>query len=311
MRAFVLPAFGDTVTLTELDTPNPMAGEVRVRVHATSVNGFDLAVAAGMLEGVLEHRFPVVLGKDFAGVIDAVGDGVDGYSVGDRVFGVVTKSFLGNGAFAEYVTVPVSVGLARIPDGLSFTDAAALGLAGTAAVDAVTAAQIVEGDTVLIAGATGGVGTLAVQLASLKGAKVIATARTPEEVAQVRSLGATDTVDYTGDIAAQVRELAADGVDVALHFAGDPTALSSVVATGGRLVSTLLQSPDQLPLEDVSVVPVYANPTPDTLVSLASHLVDGRARLVIDRSYRLDDVADAFAAFSNGTVGKIVVTIAA
>ena len=113
MRAFVLTEFGAAPRLADLDVPEPAEGEVRVRVHAASVNGFDLSVAAGKHADMMEHRFPVVLGKDFAGVVDALGPGVSGYQVGDRVFGVVTKPYLGDGSFAEYVTVPTEVGLAK------------------------------------------------------------------------------------------------------------------------------------------------------------------------------------------------------
>ena len=142
MRAFALTAFGMAPEVRELERPQPGEGEVRVRVHAASVNGFDLSVANSHLQGMMEHRFPVVLGKDFAGTIDAVGSGVTGYAPGDRVFGVVTKPYLGDGSFGEYVTVPVAVGLARLPDGVDFTTGAALGLAGTAALMAVEGAEL-------------------------------------------------------------------------------------------------------------------------------------------------------------------------
>lgn len=309
MKAFVLPAFGETASLTDMDTPTPAADEVRVRVHAASVNGFDLAVAAEMMRDVVEHRFPVVLGKDFAGIIDAVGTAVDGYAVGDKVFGVLTKPFIGDGSFAEYATVNPVAGLARIPEGVSFTDAAALGLAGTAAVDSVAAAAISETDTVFIAGATGGVGIQAVQLAALAGARVIATAHTAQEVRAVRALGASETVDHKGDIATQVLELAPGGVDVVLHLAGDPLALKDVVAPGSRFVSPLLHSPNQLAFDAVRVVPVHALPSSDTLNLLATRHSTGRTQLVIERAYPLDEADAAFAAFARGTLGKIVVTI--
>ena len=99
-----------------------------------------------------------------------------GYQVGDRVFGVVTKPFLGDGSFAEYVTVPIAVGIATLPEEVAFADGAALGLAGAAAHHAVDAAELQPGQTVLVAGATGGVGNQAVQLAAKAGAHVIATA---------------------------------------------------------------------------------------------------------------------------------------
>jgi NADPH:quinone reductase len=92
MKAVVLPAFDAAPELIDIAVPTPEEGEVRVRVHSASVNGFDLAVAGSRLNGMMEHRFPVVLGKDFAGTVDAVGAGVEGVAVGDRVFGVVTKS---------------------------------------------------------------------------------------------------------------------------------------------------------------------------------------------------------------------------
>ena len=158
MRTVAFTAFGAAPEVLEIERPAPGPGEVHVRVHAASINGFDLAVAHGYLEGLMEHRFPVVLGKDFAGTIDAVGAGVVGYSVGDRVFGVVTKPFLGDGSLGEFVTVRVGVGLARLPESVSFTEGAALGLAGSATVDAVAAAGLEPGQRVLVSGATGGVG---------------------------------------------------------------------------------------------------------------------------------------------------------
>ena len=138
----------------------------------------------------------MVLGKDFAGTVDAVGAGVTGYALGDRVFGVVTKAHLGDGSFGQFVTVPVAVGLAKLPASVAFTEGGALGLAGTAAFNAVDAAALHAGQTILIAGATGGVGNQAVQLAALAGAHVIATAHSDEEQRQVKALGAAEVVDY-------------------------------------------------------------------------------------------------------------------
>ena len=155
----------------------------------------------------------MVLGKDFAGTVEAVGEGVTRFTAGDAVFGVVTKSFLGDGAFAEYVTVLDEVGIAALPDGADPVAAGALGLAGTAAADALAAAAPQAGETVLVSGATGGVGAIAVQYAAAAGARVIATARPCDEANFVRGLGANVMVDYTGDVSAQVGELSPDGVD--------------------------------------------------------------------------------------------------
>ncbi len=154
MRAVTLAAVPAAPQVTEVETPRPLAGEVLVRVAASSVNGFDAATAAGYLQGAMEHRFPLVIGKDFAGAIAELGEGVSGYAAGEQVFGVVMKPFLGTGALGEYVTVPVAVGLARIPAGLGVAEAGALGLAGTAALTATEAVGAGQGESMLISGAT-------------------------------------------------------------------------------------------------------------------------------------------------------------
>jgi NADPH:quinone reductase-like Zn-dependent oxidoreductase len=309
MRAFAFTAFGSAPEVRELDLPEPGEGEVRVRVHAASVNGFDLSVAHGSLQGMMEHRFPVVLGKDFAGTIEAVGAGVTDYAPGDRVFGVVTKPYLGDGSFGEFVTVPVAVGLARLPEAVGFPEGGALGLAGTAALMAIEAAGLLAGQTVLVAGATGGVGNQVVQLAAQTGARVIATAHSDEGRRLVTDLGAAEVVDYAGEVAAAVLAAHPGGVDAVLHFAGDPAALLPRVRSGGRFISTRIMSPDQLPAEGVAVVPIYADPAPTTLDRLAANQAQGRIRVIIQKVYRLDEAPDALAAFAAGTLGKLVIVI--
>lgn len=309
MRAVVLPEFGSAPALIDIDTPEPAVGEVRVRVRAAAVNGFDLAVVNGYVQGLMDHRFPVVLGKDFAGTVDAVGPGVSGYTVGDRVFGVVTKPFLGDGSFGDFVTVPVSVGLAKLPESVGFAEGAALGLAGTAAMDSLAAAGLAAGSTVLIVGATGGVGNQAIQLAAAAGARVIATFHTAAGQAHVSTLGAAETVDYRGDVAASVLALHPEGVDAVIHLAGDLAALVPLLREGGRLVSLLIGSAEQMPAGTAILVPVVANPTPDILARIAGNQAAGTTSVSIQRSYRLEDAPAALADFSAGTIGKLVITL--
>ncbi|WP_062316057.1 NADP-dependent oxidoreductase [Demequina maris] len=310
MRAIAFADFGVAPRIHDLAIPVPAAGEVRVRVHAASVNGFDVAVASGYLDGMMEHRFPVVLGKDFSGVVDALGEDVDGFAIGDRVFGVVTKEFLGDGSFGEYVTVPAAVGLAPLPEQVSFTEGASLGLAGTAALDAVAAAEVTDGQVVLVAGATGGVGNQAVQLAARAGATVVATAHTTDERELVTRLGASAVVDYRDDIAAQVLTAYPAGVDAVIHLAGDASALLPAVRHGGRFASTLIGSPEQLPTDAATVTPVYAHPSAATLDTLAENEASSHTAVQVARTYPLEQVAQAFADFGAGTQGKLVITIA-
>src|SRR5215203_7482054 len=171
MKAFVLPAFDEQPTLADLPTPEAGPGEVLVRVRAASINGIDLSIASGRLQGMMEYRFPVVLGKDFAGTVEAVGSGVTNFAAGDRVFGVVSDpSPLSSRSFAEYLAVPAGSNLTRIPEGVDLAAAGVLGLAGAAALQAVDAIAPQSGETILVSGATGGVGAYAVQLVAARGA---------------------------------------------------------------------------------------------------------------------------------------------
>src|SRR4029453_18531534 len=128
MRAVAQDDFGSPATLHDLPTPTPGPGEILIRIQASSVNGFDLAVASGMIKGFMEHRFPLVLGRDFAGIVEATGPKASRFAVGDRVFGVALKQVLHDGAFGEYVTMPEAYGVTKIPDSLDIASAGALGL---------------------------------------------------------------------------------------------------------------------------------------------------------------------------------------
>ncbi len=135
MKAFVLPTFDEQPIVADIPTPEPGPGEVLVRVRAASVNGVDLSIASGQLQGMMEYHFPVVLGKDFAGTVEAVGEGVSDFAAGDRVFGVVfDPSPLHSRSFAEYLAVPAGPNLMRLPDGIDLAAAGVLGLAAVVAI---------------------------------------------------------------------------------------------------------------------------------------------------------------------------------
>ncbi|MFE9689533.1 NADP-dependent oxidoreductase [Micromonospora sp. NPDC005806] len=305
MRAITLDAEGAAPTLRDdLARPSPGPGEVLVRVRASSINGFDKKAAAGMMRGAMEYRFPVVLGKDFAGEVEAIGGATSPFRVGDPVFGVVMRSYLGDGAWAEYLTAGDQYGISRLPQGLDLSTAGALGLAGTTALDALEAVAPGPGDTVLIAGATGGVGALAVQYARTAGARVIATARPGAAKDFVQELGAAEVVDYTGDLAAQVRAVAPGGVSAVVHLAGDGAQLAGLLAPDGRLASTIGFGPDQHP----AATSIMGNPTAETLDRLAGDVVAGRVRVPSSRRYDLAEVPQALADFG-GALGKLAVTV--
>ena len=211
--------------------PEPATGEVLVRVLAASVNAYDVVVAMGMMKDYLPYGFPAVIGMDVAGVVERVGEGVEGLGVGDRVFGRMgNKPAIHDGSFGERAT-PQAAALAITPGNVNDEQAGCLGVAGTTAKSAIHAAELGQGATVLVVGATGGVGTFAVQLAAIDGAHVLASAR-PGDEALLTELGAAEVVDYTRDLGAEIRGRHPNGVDAVLDFVNrDPGAFGTLART--------------------------------------------------------------------------------
>jgi NADPH:quinone reductase-like Zn-dependent oxidoreductase len=312
MKAFALLDAESAAAIVDLPDPAVEPGFVRIRVVAASVNGFDAFEANRYLVAVMEHRFPTVIGRDFAGVVDAVGNGRTDVSVGDEVFGFVTSQPpLDVGTYAESVSEGPRLVIAHKPAGVSFVEAAAMPLAGATALDSIGAIEPGAGDTVLIAGATGGVGTFAVQLAVRHGARVIATARPGEEEDLVRSLGASETVDYgAGDVAEAVGRLFPDGVDALIDLVNREASFDQIavaVRDGGRIATTLgAADVDGLAARGIRATNIMGTPTREKLESLATDVEAGMLRVAVQGTYSLADATDALAAFSAGTRGKIV-----
>jgi NADPH:quinone reductase-like Zn-dependent oxidoreductase len=305
MLALALLTRDASPAVVDVGDRDPDAGEVRVRVEAASINGFDLAVYVWDL---MPHTFPVVLGRDFAGTVETVGVGVTTVRVGDRVAGVVQGSALGPGAIGERVTVDAAT-LAAVPGSVTSAQAAAVGLAGVAASDVVAALDLTGDDVVLVSGATGGVGVFVVQLVAARGARVVATARPGPGSELVRALGAADVIEYTGDLGAAVRAVAPDGVSKVVHAAGDPAALAVALAPGGQLASVLGATAAQVGRDDVTVTAVLAAYSPLKLSALLAEVAGGRLSVPVAASYSLAAAAAAFGNFGDGKLGKIVVTV--
>ena len=315
MKAFALTAADQPAALTDLPDPVVAADGVLVRVHAASVNGFDLFEASGGLMGMMPHDLPTVIGRDLAGSVIAVGSDRSDIKVGDEVLGFVTSAPpLHNGTWAELVAGNADLILASKPAGLNWDAAAAIPLAASTAFDAVDAVDPGPGDTVLIMGSTGGVGAFAVQFAAQRGAHVIASALPGEDDAFVRALGATDTIDYSrtglGDT---VRGLAPNGlvglIDVVSR--GEAfMALAALVQDGGRAATTLgAADVATLAERDVRATNVMGTPTPAKLASFASQAAAGTLGVPVQQTFALADAPSAIASFSAGTRGKIVLTI--
>lgn len=303
MRAIVLEDI-DRVAIQELPVPTPGANEVLVRVQASSVNGFDLAVIAGGLKGLVEYEFPITLGKDFAGVVEAVGDGVTEFAPGDEVFGFLPGMALG-GAFAEFAVVPAEPALAPKPERLDAASAGALALAGSAAVISVDAITPAKGDRVLVVGAAGGVGSFVVQLLAAAGAHVIASTRTGDDANYLRDLGAAEILGPDDPDPEPVQAL----VDLAFHPDG-AEALHALVAPGGRVASAT-QSADVegLAAKGITATNIMSPGDRAVLDRLRDLVEAGTLRVPFSARFTLDEGPAAVAAQAGHKQGKIGLSI--
>jgi NADPH:quinone reductase-like Zn-dependent oxidoreductase len=316
MRAVAVSKAGDPPELMDLPVPRPGPGEVLVELAAASFNPIDLGIAQGYFEDRMPHVYPIVLGVDGAGRVAEVGEGVRGLAVGDSVHGQFLRAPVGHGTFADYALVPEfpdSGALGRTPEGMPAGIAAALPTAGMTAVGVLEAIGLRADQSILIIGATGGVGVFAVQLAAARGAQVIATAR-PDADRWIRQLGAAQTVDYTsGDVAGQVRAAFPGGVDAVLDLTRDPdrfTELAGLVRDGGAAVSvSSTASPELLASERISVSNFLMRDKPDLLARITDEAASGRITIPVQQAIPLDQVPWALARSTAGARGKTTVSI--
>jgi NADPH:quinone reductase-like Zn-dependent oxidoreductase len=311
MRALALESFDGPAAVIDVPEPAAGPGEVLVLMRAASVNAYDVSVAAGFMQQYMPYEFPAVIGNDVAGTIEAVGEGVEGFSIGDRVFGTVgQKGTIHDGSIAELAN-PQAGSIAVAPEGLLDADAGTLGVAGATAMNAVEAVDPGEGARVLIVGATGGVGTFAIQLSRLRHAHVIASVR-PGDEAFVGDLGAAETVDYTGDIIATIRDRYPDGIDAVIDAVNRDAdafaALAGLVRDGGRATSVVGGAGEASSLGGVTVS--NAGGDPAHLPTLAGLIVQGELRAAVRRTYALADAAQALEDFANDhTLGKLAISM--
>jgi NADPH:quinone reductase len=292
----------------DLPAPTPADNEVLVRVHASSANPVDNAIAAGMLAQMgVEYEYPVTLGRDYAGVVEQAGAAVAGFKAGDQVFGFLLHAnpTARDGAWGELVTVTEQLSIAPVPKGVGLDIAGAAPLAGITAMTLVDALELSEGDVVLIVGAAGGVGSLAVQLAAKAGARVIAPAL-PEDEGFLRDLGVSDVFPREGDVAQAVRNLVPDGVDALIDLVNyTPGTYDAALKPDARVASSTGAAGD-----GPGRTNIMAAPTPDNLQRLGALLAGGSLRVPVQATYELTQAPEALAALT-GThnQGKLAIKV--
>jgi NADPH:quinone reductase-like Zn-dependent oxidoreductase len=322
MRAIVYRCYGstDVLELADIEKPTPADDEVLVKVHAASVNPLDWHYMRGSpylmrLGSGIGAPKNTGMGADFAGTVEAVGKNVTRFKPGEEVFGG------SSGAFAEYVTIPEDRGIVLKPANMSFAQAASVPVAAITALQALRdKGKIESGQKVLINGASGGVGTFAVQIAKSFGAEVTGVCST-RNLAMVRSIGADHVIDYTQDdytISGQRYDLIVDmvGNHSLLANRGVLNPNGKFVIVGGPKGNWL--APLMNPLKALFLSPfvdqefgmMLARFRQDDLVTLAELLQAGKMTPVIDRSYRLSEVPDAIRYSEEGHArGKIVIDV--
>jgi NADPH:quinone reductase-like Zn-dependent oxidoreductase len=303
MKAVVIHQYGGPEVLKFEEYPDPVAGagEVLVRVAAASINPFDILRRSGNAKDIFPIKFPGIVGVDLSGTVLELGPGVEGFSVGDKVFAVADRTY------AELCVVKAE-NLLKVPEGLDLVEAAALPLVTTTGNELISEGTgIKAGQTVLVAGALGGVGRSAVFTAKDRGAVVIAGVR-KRQLQEAESLGA-DQVVATDDESAVATLPPLDAVADAV---GGKTAekLLAKVKQGGVFASVLGPPQNAKEYPSVKVVPVYEKPDTKILLYMAQAVKDGRLVIPIDRKLPLKDSDKGQAAVGQGGIGKVLLIAA-
>lgn len=302
MRIFGFTAYGgpEAASLLEVPTPSPGAGEVLIELRAAGVNPADIKVRSGVRVGAVAVRFPMAMGREAAGVVLAVGEGVSACGPGDEVFGATAG---GTGALAEQVLLDASA-TARRPVRLGWAQAACIAVSGGTAFDALDQLALPAGSTLLLLGAGGGVGTAATQLAVARGLRVVGVA----------SMGKRDLVERLGAVPIEsgegwvdrVRALAPDGVDGLLDMVGGDTLLAAIGLLRDGAAPVSIASPSLA--ADHGGGGVTRRRTSDVFTEVAALAATGVLDLQVTTTYPLDRAADAVALVETGHArGKVVV----
>ena len=295
MRAITVNEYGAAPALTEMPDPRPGSGQLLIRTDAAGMNPMDRTIANGGWKAAMPASFPLILGADLAGVIEAVGEGAGKFLPGDEVFGQLLIAPLGTaGTYAEYVAVTEDAPLARLPKGLEPSVAAALPTAGVTALEIVESLGPLSGKTLLMVGAAGGVGSFVTQLAANASAQVIAVA--PAAAAdRMRDYGAVETLNRTETpVLDTLQRTHSDGVDVLVDVANDAddfATLAALVHPGGTALTTrYVADTDALASREVAGVNFRVSMSSGLLERLADAVVNGAIVVPPITRVKLDDV---------------------
>jgi NADPH:quinone reductase-like Zn-dependent oxidoreductase len=307
MKAIQANDYGgeEQLKLVDVPQPKPERNQALVRVFAATYNPIDSKLLSGNMRQMMPLKFPWIPGCDFSGVVDSVGDGVPQFRAGDEVWGYVR----GGGTYAEHIAVDADK-IAHKPKNLSHLEAASLGLAGQTALQAIDRANVQQGQTVLIHGASGAVGSVAVQEAHRRGATVIAVAKS-SSAERLKSYGANEIIDYEKT----PFEKSVQKVDVVLDAVGGDVLQRSygVLKPGGVLVS-MVQPPSEQEANKyhITATVLVTEPSSGTLHKLGDLVDSGQIKPLIGKVYPISEVVNAWREYrAQHSEGKLAFKIAA
>lgn len=314
MKAMGIRRYGgpEVIERLELDLPAPGPGEILVQIHAAGVNPADWKIREGLFKDRMPSEFPIVLGWDAAGVVEAVGKDVARVKSGDEIFAYCRKDKIHDGSYAEAILLN-EIHLAPKPKNLSFEEAAAVPLVGLTAYQALfEATQLKAGETILIHAGAGGVGSFAIQLAKNAGARVLTTASARHHD-YLRQLGADEILDYTQEnFVSAAKRIFPEGIDAVFDTVGGQTQLDSaeVLKPGGRLTSLLALNEDYFRQRGLQPHYVFVRPENSQLRKLGGLIEAGKLRVKLEKVFPLEEAAEAHRLIeAKHSQGKIVLKV--
>lgn len=298
MKAVAVPQFKAIPQIMELPKPQVKPGTILVRVAAAGINPFDWKLIDGILDGKMPHNFPMVLGVDGAGTVEAVGEGVTHFKQGDKIYGQFIHSPIGEGSYAEYVVVPEKAAISHAPSSISLVEAAAIPTAGMTALQLLERLGLKHEQTLLLVGATGGVGSFIVQLANMQGIYVIATVSDEEGEERMKKLGAKETINYKKiSVEKEIKAKYPSGVEGLIDLVSPAAVfktMTSLVKTGGAALTTaFVADKEALKARGITGGNFETQGTPASLDTLADAVDSGALKVPVGVVISMEEVPEA------------------
>ena len=298
MKAVAVPQFKAIPQVMELPKPQVKPGTILVRVAAAGINPFDWKLIDGILDGKMPHNFPMVLGVDGAGTVEAVGEGVTHFKQGDKIYGQFIHSPIGEGSYAEYVVVPEKAAISHAPTSISLVEAAAMPTAGMTALQLLERLGLKHEQTLLLVGATGGVGSFIVQLANMQGIYVIATVSDEEGAERMKKLGAKETINYKKvSVEKEVKAKYPSGVEGLIDLVSPAPVfkiMTSLVKVGGAALTTaFVADKEALKARNITGGNFETQGTPASLDTLADAVDSGALKVPVGVVISMEEVPEA------------------